>query len=445
MSAQHTTASSSKYSRTPDTFKVLLKKLVQSPDDFTSEDVAECFEHLVISGQRDEQGHVKGATEAQIGGFLTSLTLSGLDSDPKVISACAQVLRAHSVQVDGLLNLKERDEKAEENLQTEEEERKKESEYKGLVDIVGTGGDGHDTFNVSTTAAIVAAGVPGVNVAKHGSKAATSSSGSADLLLSLGCELTFPPSSLPTLLEKSTFAFLFAPHYHPALAHLAPIRRQLNFRTVFNILGPLINPAKPQRMVLGVAKKELGQTFIEALKLLGVERALVVCGKEGLDEISCEGETWTWELRNGEITESSIHPTTDFGLATHPIVSVRGSTPELNSLTFRALLTPCAATPPHLSNPADPVSSPSMDTIRDYVLLNAAALLKVSGAAADYKEGVDLARESMDSGSALKAFESFKEASREAMHGKKDAPEDDGGVAAKGGEVQAWHHKKEKK
>jgi len=110
--------------------------------------------------------------------------------------------------------------------------------------------------------------------------------------MSLGASLTYPPSALPKLMSTSPFLFLFAPHYHPSLAHLAPIRRQLNFRTIFNVLGPLINPARPQRMVLGVAKKELGDTFAEVLKLLKVERALVVCGKEGLDEISCAGETW---------------------------------------------------------------------------------------------------------------------------------------------------------
>lgn len=174
--------------------------------------------------------------------------------------------------------------------------------YRGVVDVVGTGGDGWDTFNVSTSAAVVVAGT-GIRVAKvsgmsyvtdkqHGSKAATSSSGSADLLMSLGCSLSFPPSQLPKFLPTSPFLFLFAPHYHPSLAHIAPIRRSLNFRTIFNVLGPLINPAMPQRMVLGVAKKELGDCFIEVLRLLGVERALVVCGKEGLDEVSCEGESW---------------------------------------------------------------------------------------------------------------------------------------------------------
>jgi anthranilate phosphoribosyltransferase len=127
---------------------------------------------------------------------------------------------------------------------------------------------------------------------QHGSKAATSTSGSADLLLSLDCRLAFPPSEIPKFLPNSPFLFLFAPHYHPALAHIAPIRRSLNFRSIFNILGPLINPAQPSRMLLGVAKRELGDTFAEVLRLLGVERGLVVCGKEGLDEISPEGETW---------------------------------------------------------------------------------------------------------------------------------------------------------
>lgn len=127
---------------------------------------------------------------------------------------------------------------------------------------------------------------------QHGSKAATSTSGSADLLISLDCRLSFPVEKLPSFLPASPFLFLFAPHYHPALAHIAPVRRQLNFRTVFNVLGPLINPARPQRMVLGVAKRELGDTFAEVLRLLGVDRALVVCGQEGLDEISIAGPTW---------------------------------------------------------------------------------------------------------------------------------------------------------
>lgn len=285
---------------------------------------------------------------------------------------------------------------------------------------------------------------------QHGSKAATSSSGSADLLISLGCTLTFPPAELPTILARTPFLFLFAPHYHPALAHIAPIRRQLNFRTVFNVLGPLINPAKPGRMVLGVAKRELGDTFARVLQILNVDRAMVVCGKEGLDEISPEGETWVWSLDRGVIEESTIHPTRDFGLPTHKLTAVRGATPELNAQTFRALLQPGSPVPAHLAHPADPADSPSIEAIRDFVLLNAAALLKTSGRAASYTEGVALARASLESGDAWRAFQAFVDASGDAMRSAGDdgavEPEDDGGVAARGGSVEAWlHHEQQKK
>ena len=210
-----------------------------------------------------------------------------------MVAACAAVLRDHAVKVssDQLIGSS-----SSKHGHWDYSDSDKEGDgYTGYCDIVGTGGDGWDTFNVSTTAAVVAAGA-GVRMTKHGSKAATSTSGSADLLLSLDCRLSFPLEALPTFLPSSPFLFLFAPHYHPALAHIAPIRRQLNFRTVFNVLGPLINPVRPARMMLGVAKKELGDTFAQVLKLLGVERALVVCGKEELDEISPAGETWVSTL-----------------------------------------------------------------------------------------------------------------------------------------------------
>ncbi|WVQ95670.1 anthranilate phosphoribosyltransferase [Kwoniella sp. CBS 9459] len=393
---------------TPETFKVLLKKLVQTPLEFTPDDCAQCFRHLCV----------QGASDAQVGAFLTALTLSGLDASADIVAACASVLREHAVSLKDLV--------------PEEGDG-----YTGLVDIVGTGGDGWDTYNVSTTAAVVVAG-SGVRVAKHGSKAATSTSGSADLLLSLDCRLAFPVSEVHNFLEHSPFLFLFAPHYHPSLAHIAPIRRSLNFRTIFNVLGPLINPARPQRMLLGVAKKELGDTFAEVLRLLGVERALVVCGKEGLDEISCAGETWTWWLENGEIKKGTIHPTEDFGLATHPLSSVRGATPDLNALTFEAIMSN-SAPPSHLSAPASP-DSPSMQAILDYVLLNAAALLHVSGKATSWKDGVRIAREAIESGGALAAFEGFRDASKKAMGEHVDvmAVEDDGGVAAKNGFVKSW-------
>ncbi|WRT70722.1 anthranilate phosphoribosyltransferase [Kwoniella shivajii] len=410
---------------TPETFKVLLKKLVQSPDQFTPEDCAQCFRHLCV----------QGASDAQAGAFLTALALSGLESSPDIVAACASVLREHAIAVKDLIP--EVKEQHGHGMWDYRDSDKEGDGYKGLVDIVGTGGDGWDTYNVSTTAAVVVAGA-GVRVAKHGSKAATSTSGSADLLLSLDCRLAFPVSEVQKFLEHSPFLFLFAPHYHPSLAHIAPIRRNLNFRTIFNVLGPLINPSKPQRMLLGVAKKELGDTFAEVLRLLGVERALVVCGKEGLDEISPAGETWTWLLENGEITKGEIHPTKDFGLPLHSLSSVRGSTPDLNALTFNSIMSNSSA-PPHLSSPASS-DSPSLQSITDYVLLNAAALLHVSGKAASWKEGVDIARESIESGGARAAFEGFRDASKKAMgeHVGEMAVEDDGGVAAKNGFVKSW-------
>ncbi|TXT05920.1 hypothetical protein VHUM_03681 [Vanrija humicola] len=418
---------------TPDSFKVLLKKLVQTPGEFSPEDCGLAFEHMVV----------QGASEAQAGAFLTALTLSGLDSSPETVAACADVLRRHAIAVKDLVPKNAIDDPHGPGMWDYRDSDKEGDGYRGLVDIVGTGGDGWDTYNVSTTAAVVVAGA-GVRVAKHGSRAATSTSGSADLLISLDCRLSFPVEQIHDFLPASPFLFLFAPHYHPSLAHIAPIRRQLNFRTVFNVLGPLINPARPQRMVLGVAKRELGDTFAEVLRLLGVERAAVVCGQEGLDEVSIAGPTWIWRLENGQISIEEIHPTKDFGLPTHPLSSVKGATPELNALTFNALLNNSAA-PEHLANPASP-EDPSLEAIRDYVLVNAATLLHVSGRAKDWKDGVAIAREALESGGARAAFDGFRDASKRAMGEKgldlPPAPEDDGGVAARNGFVKAWLHQR---
>ena len=325
-----------------------------------------------------------------------------------------------------------------------------------MCDIVGTGGDGHNTFNVSTTAAIVAAGAGlrvykvrprppscslplslegrrkltrSMTLAQHGNKAATSSSGSADILLSLGCPVTtLPPSSLSTVASRSPFLFLFAPSYHPAMVRVAPIRKQLAFPTVFNALGPLINPARPGAMIVGVHSEYLGGVFAEALRLTGVRRAWVVCGAEGLDEISPAGETHVrrllppslppllslaraaprltlptpqqvWDLDNDTITRRTVHPR-DFGLHPTPLSTVAGGTPLDNSLTLTALLDGRLAR-----------DSP----VETFVVLNAAALLVVSGKARDEREGVEMARRSIAEGGARRALESFREAGQEAV------------------------------
>jgi anthranilate phosphoribosyltransferase len=192
------------------------------------------------------------------------------------------------------------------------------------------------------------------------------------------------------------FTFILAPHYHPALAFIAPYRKALPFRTMFNILGPLINPARPQGMVLGIAEPQIGHTFALSLREGGVKRALVVCGYEKLDEISCAGPTYAWELLNGEITEKTLRPEV-FGLDAHPLSTVAGGSPQENADTFRKLLTSGKEIPQ------------SLKPVLDFVLMNASALLVVAGLADDYSHGTKLALESITSGKAWAALESFRE------------------------------------
>ncbi|GAA6016172.1 hypothetical protein JCM11491_003754 [Sporobolomyces phaffii] len=360
----------------PATFAPLLKKLVLHPDAFSLADCRLSFLHLA---------HGPAATHpSQIGAFLAALRMTGKDGRPEIVACCAQVMREHAREirvepVDGL---------------------------GPVCDIVGTGGDGHNTFNVSTTAGIVAAGA-GARVFKHGNKAATSSSGSADILLSLGCPVTtLPPTSIPSLASASSFLFLFAPLYHPAMVHLAPIRKQLPFPTIFNALGPLINPVKPQRLIVGVHSEYLGQVFAEALRLGGVEKAWVVCGKEGLDEISIAGETHVWEVeRDAEIKYFTVDPS-EFGLSSHPLSSVTGGTPHENSELLLSLL-------------RGEISSD--DPVENFVVLNAAALLWVSGVVASKAEGVEAARKSLREGGAMRALETFRDTSQEAVRKHEDA------------------------
>jgi anthranilate phosphoribosyltransferase len=202
-------------------------------------------------------------------------------------------------------------------------------------------------------------------------------------------------------IARVPFTFILAPHYHPTLAMIAPYRKALPFRTMFNILGPLINPARPRGMVVGVAEPELGYTYAHSLQAGGVERAFVVCGAEKLDEISCAGPTHAWEVKSGEIIEHTISPE-DFGLSAHPLSEVGGGSPEENAETFKLLLTSGSAIPDRLK------------PILDFVLLNASALLVVAGIAKDFKDGVTLATDSITSGKAWKALDLFREAGKTA-------------------------------
>ncbi|GAA5982825.1 hypothetical protein JCM11641_004639 [Rhodosporidiobolus odoratus] len=354
---------------TPETFAPLLKKLVLSPTAFSDDDVRLSFSHLAAPA---------GAHPSQVGAFLSALRLTGKDGEPTVVAACAAVMQQHALSV-----------QLPEGPGTDGP----------VCDIVGTGGDGHNTFNVSTTAGIVAAGA-GLRVYKHGNKAATSSSGSADILLSLGCPVTtLPPTSLSSVASSSPFLFLFAPLYHPSMVRVAPVRKQLPFPTVFNALGPLINPAKPRAMIVGVHSPYLGPIFAEALRITGAERAWVVCGAEGLDEISIAGETHVWDLDHGVITKRTAHPS-NFGLSTSSLSAVAGGTPLENSLTLLNLLDGKLEE----SNP-----------VENFVVLNAAALLVVAGKAKDEQEGVEMARRSIKEGGAKRALEAFRKASTAAV------------------------------
>ncbi|KAJ7077840.1 glycosyl transferase [Mycena belliarum] len=349
---------------TPESFRPLLNRLVQTPEYFTADDLKVALNHLFTPD---------AVCPVQIGAFLTALHIHRVERRPDSLAAAAAILRERSLKafVEDL-----------------------EGDF--IVDIVGTGGDGYNLFNVSTTAGIVAAGA-GARVIKHGSRASTSSSGSADLLQALGCIFTAPLPGTTTPIPRVPFTFILAPHYHPALAFIAPFRKALPFRTMFNILGPLINPARPQGMVLGIAEPEIGFTFASSLREGGVERALVVCGYEKLDEISCAGPTHAWELLNGEIKEKTLRPEL-FGLGSHPLSTVAGGSPEENAETFKALLTSGKDIPA------------SLQPVLDFVLMNASALLVVAGLADDYAHGAKLALESITSGKAWSALQDFRKA-----------------------------------
>jgi anthranilate phosphoribosyltransferase len=253
-----------------------------------------------------------------------------------------------------------------------------------LVDTAGTGG-GPSTFNVSTTAALVAAGA-GCAVAKHGNRSNTSKCGSADLLEALGVDIELEPEQVGRCIDEIGFGFMFAPRHHAAMAHVIPARKALGVRTIFNFLGPLTNPAAANRQLLGVADRHFQETIAEALVGLGSVRALVVSAEDGLDEISISARTRVIEVADGGTAEWFVEPS-QFGLAPAELEAVAGGTPEENATAVRAVL---AGEP-----------GPS----RDLTLLNAAAAIYVGGLAADLGEGVAKATEAIDSGAAGNVLE----------------------------------------
>lgn len=256
-----------------------------------------------------------------------------------------------------------------------------------LLDVVGTGGDGAHTFNISTTTAFVVAGA-GVPVAKHGNRAASSRAGSADVLEALGVNLDAPPEVVADAVNTLGIGFMFARNYHPALRHAAAVRSDLAARTVFNILGPLSNPAGATHLVVGVFKPELTRTLAEVLRLLGAGGATVVYG-DGLDEFTVSGVNTVSGLRDGQIIDRTLHPE-EVGVDLHPREAIVGGTPAENAGITRALLTG-GGTPAQ----------------RDIVALNAGAALRTAGAADSIRAGVELAREVMSSGAGWSTLERY--------------------------------------
>ena len=247
-----------------------------------------------------------------------------------------------------------------------------------LLDVVGTGGDGAHTFNISTTTAFVVAGA-GVPVAKHGNRAASSRAGSADVLEALGVNLDAPPEVIEDAVNTLGVGFMFARNYHPALRHAAAVRSDLAARTVFNILGPLSNPAGATHLVVGVFRPELTRTLAEVLRLLGARGATVVYG-DGLDEFTVCGVNTVSGLRGGEVVDGTVHPE-EAGLAMHSREALVGGTPAENAEITRALLT-----------------GGGTQAQQDIVALNSGAALRTAGRAASIREGVEQAREIMRAG-----------------------------------------------
>ena len=302
------------------------------------------------------------ASPAQLGSFLTALRLKGESTGE--IAGMATVMREFSlkVRVEGT-----------------------------VVDSVGTGGDGTNSFNISTAAALVAAGA-GVRIAKHGNRAASGSCGAADVLEELGVRIELPPEVVERCINQGGIGFMFAQAFHPSMRHAGPVRREIGIRTVFNILGPLTNPAAAQRQLIGVAFPQLGEKMAEVMRLLGSERTLVVHGTGGLDEIALDGETTVWELLDGNVETWTFRPD-DTGLGRWSVDDLRGGDRKANAATMRRLL----------NGEGGP--------IRDAVLLNTAGVLLAAGAAGTISDGIQQAAQAIDSGAARQRLDALVELS----------------------------------
>ena len=329
-----------------------IEKLIRGAD-LTQKEAAQVMEEI-MTGE---------ATPAQFGAFVIGLRLKGETVDE--MTGLAAVMRDKSLKVD----------------------------FSGpSVDTCGTGGDDLGTFNISTAAAFVVAGA-GIAVAKHGNRAMTSKSGSADVLEKQGVKIDLGPEGVKQCMEEVGIGFMFAPRFHPAMKFAVQPRREIGVRTVFNILGPLTNPAGAQAQVLGVPTDAVGEKMVQVLQRLGSERAIVVHAEDGLDEISLNSNTSVWELTDAEIRHYTISPD-DLGLAPASLQSLAGGSVEENADTMTEVLKGAAG------------------PRRDVVVANAAGGIVAGGKTADLREGVQVAQESIDSGRALEKLELLREVSQ---------------------------------
>ncbi|KAK4235704.1 glycosyl transferase [Achaetomium macrosporum] len=404
--------------------KPLLARLwpVGHPDPVSPEQIAEAISYFFTNQ----------ISEVQAGSLLMCLHFTGLDRQAEVLAKTAECMLKAAAKIDQSALRAAVDGR-----------RRKEGGYEGgLVDIVGTGGDSHNTFNISTTSSILASSL--LLIAKHGNKASTSKSGSADLL---NCMKPLAPQidrvrpdTISLLYSNTNYGFLFAPVFHPGMRYVSPIRRQLPWRTIFNLVGPLANPVDLhdpshsattttqssllEARMIGVARKDIGPVFAHALQLAGARKAMVVCGDEELDEISCAGNTLCWRLGpdssdpSKTVTEHFLLHPNDFGLPTHPLSEVSpGKEPEENAEILRRILSG---------------EMPDDDPILHFVLINTAALFVVSGiceaettdlghgdngvvikergpGGGRWKEGVRRARWAIKSGEAARQWAKFVE------------------------------------
>lgn len=330
----------------------------------------------VVAGEDLEPGLMEAAidsilvgeaTEAQIAAFVIALRMKGETSEE--IAAAARVMRRRCVRISPQVS-------------------------GPLIDTCGTGGDGLDTFNISTAAAIVVA-ASGLAVAKHGNRAASSKAGSADVLEALGVNIECSAEQVQRCIEQVGIGFMFAQSHHAAMRHAAPVRRQLGVRTIFNVLGPLSNPAGATHQVLGVYAGAPMERLAEALGALGVETAWVVRGHDGLDEMSPQGPTTVVQLQGGEVSSMELSPS-DFGLETVPTSALRGGDAQDNAEIIRRVLA---------GEPGAP---------RTAVLINAAAALCVAGLVQSPKLGVERASAAIDSGAATELLQRWVEHSQTA-------------------------------